>query len=343
MSSKTRHHVLIDSRDRDPEAYPAPNKYRLTLPKRYRDVVSARLLSITVPYSFHVFTAAQRNTHVYVTVGSVGPRRVMIPDGNYHPARLALMLRTALGDAFPDHTFQTGVDPHTMRLAIECEQAQAVQVQVPPRTDRSLAYLLGFRGGEDGNTGRIEASAVINTNPCAYIVLDIDELPVIDEGGMGGTAIGKGCFAHVPLPTTPFTTIFRQDTTTPPVPQCPPIPRLDRLTVTFRTHDGVPIDFQGMDHSFLLELVTREPRPCSTTMAGAVRSAGAVGGAVGGAVDPRPLVDAPALLHSSTPHSTPALVEPKPQPPWWKRRAVLGAALGTGAVGAWYWYTFKRG
>lgn len=333
MSSKTRHQLLVDSRDRDPEAYPAPNRYRVTLPKRYRDVVSARLLSITVPYSFHVFTAAQRNTHVHVTVGSVGPKRVLVPDGNYHPAGLAHTLKVVLGDAFPDHTFQTGVDPQTMRLAIECEQGEALAVRVPPRADRSLAWLLGFRGGEDGSGGRIEASAVINTNPWAYVVLDIDELPIIDEGGLGGTAIGKGCFAHVPLPTTPFTSIFRQDTATPPVPQCPPIPRLDRLTVTFRTHDGLPVDFQGMDHSFVLELVTKEPRPYS-----------GVGGIVGSGAAPE-MGESAAVPDPVPRPPRPVLTPPPVQPvqqPWWKRRAVVGAALATGALGGWYWYTHRR-
>lgn len=265
MSSKTLHHVLIDSRDRDEVAYPQPNRYRVNLPKRYQNVTSARLLSISLPMSFYVFSEAQGNTELFVSVGDSGWQRVLIPDGNYDPCAMAETLKVVLIDTFPSNTFEVGVDKYNLRLMIRCLEDLPVAVRVPETDtsghDRSLAYLLGFRGGEDGSSGYLIASAVINTNPWLYIVLDIDELATIDEGALGGNAVGKGCFAHISLPAHNFEYMFKDDLKIPAVQQCPPIPKLERLTVTFRTHDGKVLDFQGIDHNFVIELVTREPRP----------------------------------------------------------------------------------
>ena len=332
MSSKTVHHVLVDSRDRDETLFPHPNGYRVRLPKRYREVVSARLLAMSVPTSFYTFSAAQGNTELLVSVGGSEFKRLLLPDGNYTPGTMALSLQTLLLDEFPSNTFQVGVDPVTLRLMITCVEGDAVAVQVPvvdsAGHDRSLAYLLGFRGGEDGASGTLTSSALVNTNPWLYIVLDIQELSTIDEGGLGGGAVGKGCFAVVSLPSAAFSYIFREDMTTPPVPQCPPIPKLETLTVTFRTHDGKTLDFQGVDHSFVLEIVTREPRPPPAS--------------------PVSLKDAPARLATRQPAAAAGpgtavvVMAPPPAPSGGLKRWRIAAVVVVAAVAAGWWYRRRR-
>ena len=324
MSSKTVHHILIDSRDRDESLYPHPNGYRVRLPKKYRNVVSARLLAMSLPTSFYVFTAAQGNTELLVSVnGSM--KRLLVPDGNYTPQNMALSLQTLLLDEFPDNTFEVGIDPVTLKLIIRCLEGAAVAVQVPDPSsagaDRSLASLLGFRGGEDGSSGTLISSALVNTNPWLYIVLDIDELSTIDEGGVGGDVVGKGCFAHISLPASAFSYIFREDMTTPAVPQSPPISSLQTLTVTFRTHDGRPLDFQGIDHAFVLELVTQPPRPPPAS--------------------PVSLASPPPAPQPPQPKVHVAQVPPPAAPPGVKHWRVAAVVVALAAAG-WWWYRRRR-
>lgn len=265
MRTKTLHHLLIDSRDRDREAYPHPNAYRLTLPKTYKNVVSVRLLNLYIPTSFYVFSAALGNTTLDISVGTSGFQTITINDGNYRPDSLVKEVRAMVLQTFPDNTFDVWYDPATLKFHITCLEDLDVVVDVPMTAeggpdDRSLAFLLGFRGTETSQGGTLSASAVINTNPWTYVVLDIDELRTIDECGLNGNPVGKGCFARV-MVLDPFSHVFLDGASLsfPAVPQCPAIPKLDRLTVRFRTHEGSLVDFHGADHSFVLEIQTADP------------------------------------------------------------------------------------
>ena len=321
MRTKTLHHLLVDSRDRDRDAYPHPNTYRVTLPKTYKNVVSARLLSMALPTTFYVFTAAQNNTSVAVTVDST-QKTLTIDDGNYTPDAMVAAFKSQLTQAFPDNTFDVWYDAPTLRFNVTCLEGADVAVEVPTvpdggPDDRSLAFLLGFQGTETSRGGTLTASSVMNTNPWAYVLLDIDELQTIDEGGLNGHPMGKGCFARIMVLDT-FRHVYLDGLNLmfPPVPQCPPIPKLERLTVTFRTHEGHVVDFHGADHSFVLELVTATPGE-------------------------RPLHGRPALPPTAPAPPvarTPSRRLPEPAPV--ARRSYVTHAvvvLTAGAVAYWYW------
>lgn len=263
------HHVLVDSRDRDPVAYPHPNEYRVRLPKMYRNVVAARLLSISIPTTFFIFDAARGTTTLTMSVDDSGPRDVVIPDGNYTVTSMAAELETLLGDAFPALTFQVTVEPRTMQLTIECVEGGVVRVDTSGGSG-TLAHLLGFRGVVEGSPS-VTGSAVIDINPLTYILMDVHELATMDEGALAAGGVGRGCFARIPLPAESFAYIFRDvDVATAATAQLPPVPKLETLTVTFRTHDGTPLDFQGAEHSYLIEITTREPGQAGYVDAGAL-------------------------------------------------------------------------
>lgn len=279
-----KHQVLVDSRDRDFRKFPRPNAYRVRLPRTYRGVLRARLVSAEIPSSFLMFSQALRNTSMVVTVDQTS-RTVTIPDGNYDAQSLACELVTALQIAFEDYVFGAELDALTMAFKARCEPAardvvaEAIaggqQTHVSwsvdtttgverGDTDWGLAYYLGFPKGvvTASEDGVIAGQGVVVTNPLTYVVLDIRELSAVDEGGMYGAAVGKGCFAKIPLRGGSFEHVFRDaESATSPVDMTPPIPRLETLTVTFRSHAGHVLDFRGVEHSFVLELDTKDPAP----------------------------------------------------------------------------------
>jgi hypothetical protein len=263
-----KHHVLIDSQDRDFELYPNSNEYRILFPRTFTDVVAARLLGVELPASFYVFTAAHGNTTLRVGLSSssvITPTtEVTLSDGNYDASSMVLELTKTLNDAFPGKTFSVNVDERTFRLRISCHQGDDVIVDttnapVNTPTHWGLAYNLGFERDTIMQAETIVSPNVINLNPYTYIILDIRELNQIDEGGMHGNELGKRCFAKVPLNGVSFDVVFRD------VDQCPdwiyfnnPIAKIDRLHVAWRFHDGSVPDFKGAEHSLYLELWTSD-------------------------------------------------------------------------------------
>lgn len=262
-----RYQVLVDSRDRDFDAFPAPNSYRVRLPRRLTNVTGARVLSADIPLSFLVFKAAHGNTSLSVTVGGSGPQTVTIRDGNYDDQSMVEELRAALATAFPGKDFLAEVDTRTYQLVLTCVQGDAVGVDTTSapeadRTDWGLAYYLGFPKGVVTSGAPLRAPGTVNLNPFTYMLMDIDELGIIDEGGMYGTTMGRGCFCKIPINGVSYEYIFRDvEKATHMVPTRALVPRLDTLTVTFRLHDNRVVDFRGVEHSFLLEIETRDPQP----------------------------------------------------------------------------------
>ena len=322
-----RHHVLVDSRDRDFELYPAPNGYRVRLPRRYTNVVAARVLSADVPLSFFVFKADHGNTALAVSVGGQAAT-LTIPDGNYDDQTMLEALGAAFKAAFPAKTFRLEIDTRTYQLVIECVEGDAVAVDTTAYpadqaqwTDWSLAYYLGFPKGVVTEGAPLRSPGMINMNPVTYILLDIEELGVVDEGGLYGGATGKGCFCKIPVQGISYEYIYRDvDRATDPISTRTLVPRLETLTVTFRMHDGRVIDFRGVEHSFLLEIVTRDPAPASAAALASLA----------------PVLAAPA--DESSPAPEPPAPPPPPPPRRSKRFYVAAAAMAVvAALVAWWW------
>lgn len=259
-----RYQVLVDSRDRNFDTFPQPNTYRVRLPRRFTNVVGARVLSADIPLSFLVFKAEHGNTSLTVTVGGSGPQTVTIRDGNYDDQSMVEELRASLAAAFPGKDFLAEVDTRTYQLVLTCVQGDAVGVDTTAaneaqRTDWGLAYYLGFPKGAVTSGAPLRAPGTVNLNPFTYVLMDIEELGVIDEGGMYGSTVGRGCFCKIPIQGVSYEYIFRDlEKATDIVPTRALVPRLDTLTITFRLHDNRVIDFRGVEHSFLLEIETRD-------------------------------------------------------------------------------------
>lgn len=324
-----RHQVLVDSRDRDFELYPHAHWYRLRLPRSYKQVTGARLLSADIPTSFFVFSASHGNTTIRVGVGGVF-QDVTLPDGNYDTDTLPPELNTALRTAFAGKTFSVEVDPRTMQLVIECLEGDVMSVDTrgitkDAPTDWGLPYYLGFAKGQlttDG-TAVVQSTGVVNLNPFTYILLDIEELGTVDEGGVYGSALGKGTFAKIPINGISYEYIFRDlDKATEIVDCKPTVQKLETLTVAFRLHDGTPLDFRGVEHSFLLELITKDPPAPMNASLSAL------------ALQPA------AQAERSQPKRPRAQKEkfalPPPPQPWWRRSWIV--ILFVIAGGGWWWW-----
>lgn len=263
--------LMVDSRDRDYANYVDPNNYRVVLPAVYKRVHAVRLRSIEVPNSFFSFSASRKNVSLRVNKGHWST--ITIPDGNYvlensptsNPVQNSLMLalQTALNDEYGANTFTVTVNPVNYLISISCTSAFSIDTSYDARPSSSfygLGYNLGLKKGvlqSDANN-TITSTYVPQINPDNYIVMELDLLNSVDELAWEGnsTAAANAAFSKISINNNPGSYMIQNDTNSVlgETRLWPPREKLTNLQVRFRFHDGSDVNFNKVDHSFLLEI-----------------------------------------------------------------------------------------
>jgi len=274
---KIRKTIVIDSRDRQFTPQSSPGEYTVTLPAVYQNVYSAVLKSIEIPFSFYTFSACAGNTSISVTTGGT-PAVITIPDGNYTASGLASVLETQLNAAGLG-TFNCSYSSTTGKLTITNDSSAFtlnLNENDPANTNcgkatnftyntwQNLAYYLGFNqettmSATVSGTQTVVGDFAMNPSPSTYFLMDLGLLNKIDETALDNKKSGRinGAFAKIPVNVNTGDDIFIIDPGTSPLNYRvynPPISKLSQLHIKFRHHDGRIIDFNGVEHSFTLEL-----------------------------------------------------------------------------------------
>lgn len=261
--------LFVNSRERDFTKYPSSGSYVIDLPRTYNNVIGAHMASAEIPSSFYVFTAALGNTSMNVDVNG-STRTITIPDGNYGFSSISAAIQTALNTAFVGETyeFSVSVSPSTGKFKIDCVNLPAsttlgidtTSVLPSKNVEWGLAYYLGFPKGVltsgTANSGTITAPRMALLNPYTYLILDVAELNGSDHVGVSG---GNSVFGKIPLTVNSFNFVF-YDKVLSKQTYNPPRLQLNKLHVAFRFPDGHPVDFQGVEHSFTIELTCTDEK-----------------------------------------------------------------------------------
>uniref|UniRef100_A0A6C0HKX9 Uncharacterized protein n=1 Tax=viral metagenome TaxID=1070528 RepID=A0A6C0HKX9_9ZZZZ len=288
---KIRKTIIVDSRDRQMNAGSHPGSYTVTLPTIYQNVVAATLKTVELPLSFYQFSAAMNNVTLNftysTTYGTAGaPLVATLPDGNYSAVSLVAALNAALNTALTAAggptgaltcayssttgkiTF-TGLTTFTLYLTpstpISARGGNSLTVNYT--TWWGLGYFLGFTAGTQTATANpapatnysLVGQFSANPFPTNYILLDMDTMNKIDETSIDDLKAWKvnGAFAKIPTQGNSGDFVFLTDTAAYQLNRAvysPPISKLSQLFIKFRLHDGRVIDFNGVEHSFTIEL-----------------------------------------------------------------------------------------
>lgn len=260
----TESSILIDSRDRNRTRFPSSTSYEIELPEVFHNVTEAHLTSAEVPASFYVFSTLAKNTTLSVSIGE-DVRTLELPDGNYSLNSIGSTLQSLLNALFEDTTtrFDVHVNPNTYRLVFHADTViQPFRIITPdfvPNTGHwGLGYYLGLernRTYEGDENDVIEGTRPTSLNPDTYLLLEIEELGRVSEPaplGVGGAG-GFHTFAKIPIPVDSFS-VIQKDRVLTKNTLTPPVTRLRKLRISWKFHDGRPVDFQNLDHSFTLQL-----------------------------------------------------------------------------------------
>lgn len=260
--------VVVDSRDRDLERHPHPNAYDVRLTEPLRHVVRARLISAEIPSTFYVFSKTLGNTTLYIKVSGV-QAEVQIPDGNYGIENMVKALDYSLSQVFPTLRLEVIADPITHRIGLQSLDQPPIPFSIHTgdyidgKNHWGLGYYLGFPRNANiySQDGRLEGTRPVILNPETYMMLDIAEFGSVQEMGIHGNARLSGTkpFAKIPIQVRTFEYTFI-DKPFGINEMHPPIQEVGKLSIRWRFHDGTPVDFEDVDHSFTLEVLCTHGR-----------------------------------------------------------------------------------
>ena len=270
-SVKTKHVVLIDSADRNTTLF-AQGKYTIMLPQEYKQVCTVRLVTAEVPFSFFLNTAANNTTTIILDLGN-DPQHIVIPDGSYTVNTLgdAIIAAVARNSTFSHFTLTINIDSTTQKMKLTGSAAFSLDTTTTSTSTAAwgLAYYMGFVKNKVYQSEQLVINAINCTNcvPTKYILLDINMLNNMDEtqpvtltnssNSYGGNGNVRSTFAKIPLSVAPFDLILfdaGNNLTFNEAILNPIVGKLDRLSITWRHHDGTIIDFNNVDHSLTLEI-----------------------------------------------------------------------------------------
>ena len=284
---KIRKTIIVDSRDRQMNGGSHPGAYTVTLPTVYQNVVAATLKTIELPLTFYQFSGSMNNVTLNFKYGIYGseasPLVATLPDGNYSAPQLTAALNTAMNTAIVAAggasgalscayssitgkiTF-TGLAEFTLYLtpSIPTSARGGNSLTVNYTTWWGLGYFLGLTAGTQTSINNVTnyiltGQFAANPFPTNYVLMDMDTMNKIDETSLDDLKAWKvnGAFAKIPTDGNSGDFIYLTDSAAYQLNRAvysPPISKLSQLFIKFRLHDGRIIDFNGVEHSFTLEI-----------------------------------------------------------------------------------------
>lgn len=256
--------LVVDSRDRNMTLFPNPNSYEIELIDEIQDVVSVKLCHTVIPFTDDLIN--QSNCKLHFSVNS-NTYECSLDTGTYTETQLCDALIKKMNKTVGSDMFKifhnTINDKFSIRCIVPFElffMGETINHSDGNRMTQYIAETVGkvlgfgiknYKSVQDLQdliyTSVIEAPFKKNFKIEDYVILHISPFYVnvsIND------AINKS-FAVIPKSFTHMN-IHKEDTVRK---YCnPPIPRLTKLRLSFKTYHGKAYDFQNQEHRLELEL-----------------------------------------------------------------------------------------
>ena len=276
---KRRKFLNIDTRFTDEYTYPknrfnAVESYTITLPERINEVKSIRVRSVEIPMSFYNFSAALGNSFFKCTnLSNYQYAMCIVPDGFYtNLADLNTAINTQLGVG----TIASSINTN-QTFAISGVSGHAVDVNfyvdICGNMDKynfrsKMGWAMGFRDPSycllsgTGNTMLAESNTNINTIRYLYLVVDefTSNFPNSFVAPMNQYLMNKKILARVCVDTRhfPYGYVLHGNEENGFIVsdhrEYHGKIDLQRLNIQLVTEWGTPVNLNGLDFSFILEI-----------------------------------------------------------------------------------------
>jgi len=272
--------VNIDTRFRDSFSSPAVANYNIALPERIMEVKSMRVASVELPISYFNISSTLGNNSFRLTVGTTS-RTLIIPDGQYTPTTLVTAMNNLLGNTdftgiieFGQVITTTGITGHF--TVTNKDQTNSCTINFCSSIDQTgtldtknymfkLGWILGFRDViyTIPVSGKITATSPLYLYGPRYLYLAIDDfqnnnshsfITTSNTSELKQNILGK----IVMNPANPFGTLYSANLINGGLLTDKRIYtnriNLQRMNVQLIDEIGRPINLNGEDFSFTLEL-----------------------------------------------------------------------------------------
>ena len=273
--SQTIPHIfIVNSRDRNPATYPNPSEYRLELRQPYVDVVSVQLTAATIPLT--AFNINASNNVILFEEDAGTTLSASIPIGNYPDAvTLGISIAASMTAASVNGvTYTSAVNSLTNKLTLisdgaggsifsllffgdptlEGEGTPEYRREKPQYPPNSIGAVAGFDTFDYTGSLLYEAPFVPLLGGEPDVFLHIDEFELLESNN---TEV-HNAFAVIELTGVNFARFRPMDGHRFVKYFSPPKGKLAYLTISLRNSQGQLIDFNGAEHCFTLEVITKD-------------------------------------------------------------------------------------
>jgi len=275
-------YLNIDTRFIDEYSIVGTDSYILTFPERLRNIKSIRVVSVETPISFYNYSSSLGNNSLKITKnisGTITNYSIDISNGMYfNSQQLITQLNgqihaSRLSGALSNLSFSTTPDNNNTILTATSTGTYVIQfnTDISGNQDRyhlrsKLGWGLGFKKFLYSLTSSspIISESMINLNTIRYLYLVVDEYtsgftnsficPVQDY------LLNKKILARISLDSSifPFGTVQISNTfnalLSSDIRQYNGTVDIQKMSIQLVNEYGVPVDLNGQDFSFLLEL-----------------------------------------------------------------------------------------
>ena len=276
MKPKKTKYLNIDTRFTDEYTHDASfnetKKYTITLPERINSVTSIKVLSVEIPVSFYNISKSLGNNSFKISNTSIS-KMVVLADGIYTSVSLATEINTKMG-----LLGLTGISYQTTNQKSVFNNTSSNNFVVNFDTDSSgnfdkynfrskIGWMLGFRNVSynlSPVSGVITSESFINLNTMRYLFLVVDEFNNSFHNSflapMYGYIMNKKILARISVDNQvfPFGTVLHGNLNDGILVSDRRNYNgnidLQRLNIQLVNEWGVPVNLNGLDLSFLLEI-----------------------------------------------------------------------------------------
>jgi hypothetical protein len=244
--------ITVDSRSRENKDKTDPSNYTIRIPPT-REIYAANLVSAEIPNSQYVINSSNNKIDFDDIGGGTGIHTATVVPGSYNAFDLAKAMDVALNAALgfvPGFHFLVTYEPPLQKIRITRVAGGnfSLLFGTGANKDFSIALKIGFIKTDIINVVETTGPNVVNLSGENYVFLLIDNFQSVRT-----TENIKDVFAKI-VWNVPPRFICYDSFVCNPIYFEEPIANLTQIRVRFVQQDGTFYDFNGLDHSFTIEM-----------------------------------------------------------------------------------------
>lgn len=268
--TKTKH-INIDTKFRDEYNYTQASNYNITLPERITDVKSIEIMNIEVPITYYNISMNLGNSYFKImTTSNTSSQVITIPDGQYTGTTLASAINTLLSNSsYTNLQYIFNGSRSIFKTTTNSSVKIEFDIDSTGNNDKfnfksKLGWLLGFRNTiYTITTSNTVSEAIVDLNGPRYLYLAVDEFNKSTQNSfitpLSTSMINKKIIARVAMnnimwPYGNVAAFTHLNGLTADVRHYTGAVDLLKLNVQLLNDNGIPMQLNGLDFSFLLRV-----------------------------------------------------------------------------------------